>query len=101
MPTFVRVASISELEPGTAKTVTANGQEIAIYNVDGKIYATDNTCVHEGGPLGEGLLQGELISCPWHMWDFNVCTGELVNNCRIKLNSFPVEIDGTDIKVGV
>jgi nitrite reductase/ring-hydroxylating ferredoxin subunit len=101
MPTFVKVASTTELIPGTAKTVTANGHEIAIYNVDGKIYATDNTCVHEGGPLGEGLLQGDVISCPWHMWEFNVCSGEMVDNCSVKIATFPVEVEGTDIKVGV
>jgi len=90
MPNFVRVASTADLKPGTAMTVSVNGTEIALYNVAGKIYATDNTCLHQGGPLGEGTLQGEVITCPWHMWEYNV-----------KITTYPVEVQGTDIKVGV
>jgi nitrite reductase/ring-hydroxylating ferredoxin subunit len=101
MPDFVKVASTSDLKPGTAKTVAVKGMEIALYNLGGKIYATDNTCLHQGGPLGEGMLEGEVVSCPWHMWEYNVCTGEKVGDCSIKLQTFPVEVDGTDIKVGV
>ena len=101
MPNFVKVASTSDLKPGTAMTVVVNGIDIALYNVGGKIYSTDNTCVHQGGPLGEGILEGETISCPWHMWEYNVCTGEKLGNNSIKLSTYPVEVEGTDIKVGV
>lgn len=101
MPNFVKVASIADLKPGTAMAVSVNGLDIALYNVAGKIYATDNTCVHQGGPLGEGILEGEVISCPWHMWEYNVCTGEKLGDGSVKIATFPVEIDGTDIKVGV
>jgi len=101
MPNFVKVASIPDLKPGTAMTVEVNGKAIALYNVGGKIYATDNTCLHQGGPLGEGMLEGEVISCPWHMWEYNVCTGEKVGFSSIKLATYPVEVEGTDIKVGI
>ncbi len=101
MPNFVKVASTTDLKPGSAMSVAVNGVDIALYNVGGKIYATSNTCVHQGGPLGEGVLDGEVISCPWHMWEYNVCTGEKVGNSAIKLPSYPVEIEGTDIKVSV
>ncbi len=101
MPNYVKVATTSDLKPGKAMTVTVNGIDIALYNVGGKICATDNTCFHQGGPLGEGTLQGEVITCPWHMWEYNVCSGELVGNSSVKLATYPVEIDGSDIKVGV
>ena len=101
MPDFVKVASTADLKPGDAMTVSVNGKDIALYNVSGKIYATDNTCVHQGGPLGDGVLDGEVVSCPWHMWEYNVCTGEKVGNCAVKLVTYPVEVEGTDIKVGV
>ena len=101
MPNFVKVASMSDLKPGAAMTVVAEGKEIAIYNVGGKIFATNNTCLHQGGPLGEGILEGEVISCPWHMWEYNVCTGEKVGFSSIKLATYPVEVDGADIKVGI
>jgi len=101
MPNFVKVASLPDLKPGTAMTVAVNGKDIALYNVGGKIYATDNTCLHQGGPLGEGMLDGEVISCPWHMWEYNVRTGEKVDMSAVKLATYPVEVDGNDIKVGV
>ena len=101
MPNFVKVASTSDLKPGTAMTVSVNGKDIALYNVGGKIYATDNTCLHQGGPLGEGILEGEVVTCPWHMWEYNVCTGEKVGNSSVKVATYPVEVDGSDIKVGV
>jgi nitrite reductase/ring-hydroxylating ferredoxin subunit len=101
MPDFVKVASTSDLKPGTAMTVVANGIEIALYNVAGKICATSNTCLHQGGPLGEGILEGEVITCPWHMWEYHVRTGEKVGNNSLKLATYPVEVEGTDIKVGV
>jgi nitrite reductase (NADH) small subunit len=101
MPQFVKVASTAELQPGSAMTVAVNGVEIALYNVAGKVYATDNTCLHQGGPLGEGMLNGEVITCPWHMWEYNVCTGEKIGDGSVKVSTYPVEIDGSDIKVGV
>jgi nitrite reductase/ring-hydroxylating ferredoxin subunit len=101
MPDFVKVANTSDLAPGKAMTVVVNGKDIALYNVAGKIYATDNTCLHQGGPLGEGILEGEIISCPWHMWEYNVRTGEKVGFSSIKLATYPVEVEGADIKVAV
>lgn len=82
-------------------TVAVNGLDIALFNVRGKIYATSNTCLHQGGPLGEGILDGEVVTCPWHMWEYNVCTGELAGNSSVKLATYPVEVDGADIKVGI
>lgn len=101
MANFVKVASTSDLKPGAAMTVSVNGKDIALYNVNGKFYATDNTCLHQGGPLGEGILAGEVISCPWHMWEYNVCTGEKVGMSSLKLATYPVEVEGADIKVGI
>ena len=79
MAEFIKVASISELELGSCKTVEVQGKVIALFNVGGRIYALDNTCLHQGGPLGEGRLEGEVVTCPWHMWEFNVRTGEKVD----------------------
>ncbi|HTS71487.1 MAG TPA: Rieske 2Fe-2S domain-containing protein [Terriglobia bacterium] len=101
MPNYVKAASLADLKPGKAMTVSVNGLEIALYNVDGKIYATNNTCLHQGGPLGEGGLEGEVVTCPWHMWEYNVRTGELVGNSSVKLATYPVQVEGDEIKVGV
>ena len=74
MGEFIKVASTSEIGPGSVKKVEAAGKEIAVYNVDGAFYATTNICPHQGGPLDEGILEGTSIVCPWHAWAFDVCT---------------------------
>ena len=101
MAEYIKVANLSELAPGSAKTVQVNGLEIALFNVNGTIYATDNTCLHQGGPLGEGVLEGEVVTCPWHMWEYNVRTGEKVGETEYRIPTFQVKVEGNDIKVAL
>jgi len=101
MAEFVKVSSLSELNPGSAKVVEVMGKTIALFNVGGKIYATDNTCLHQGGPLGEGDLMSEVVVCPWHQWEYNVRTGEVVGDSSSKVLTYPVQVEGSDIKVAV
>jgi nitrite reductase/ring-hydroxylating ferredoxin subunit len=101
MAEFVKVATVSEIAPGSTKAVEVTGKAIALFNVEGTIYATDNTCLHQGGPLGEGELMGEVVICPWHQWEYNVRTGEMVGNASVKVVTYPVQIEGGDIKVAV
>jgi len=101
MENFVRVASLSELTPGTTRMVEAQGKEIALYNVDGKVYATTNICPHQGGPLAEGILEGTSIICPWHAWAFDVCSGTSPVNPRMKIDVYPVKVENDDIFVSV
>jgi nitrite reductase/ring-hydroxylating ferredoxin subunit len=101
MAEFVKVATLSDLAAGTCKPVEAGGKIIALFNVEGSVYALDNTCLHQGGPLGEGMLSGDVVTCPWHMWEYNVCTGEKVNSPGVKVATYPVEVEGNDIKVAV
>jgi nitrite reductase/ring-hydroxylating ferredoxin subunit len=101
MAEFVKVASLSELAPGSAKAVELKGKAIALFNVEGTIYATDNTCLHQGGPLGEGELMGDVVICPWHQWEYNVRTGEKVGDSSVKLATYSVQVEGSDIKVAV
>jgi nitrite reductase/ring-hydroxylating ferredoxin subunit len=69
--------------------------------VGGTIFATDNTCLHQGGPLGEGELVGDVVICPWHQWEYNVRTGEIPGNSSAKVATYPVQVEGNDIKVAV
>jgi len=101
MAEFVKVATLAELQPGSGKPVEVNGKAIALFNVGGEVFAIDNTCLHQGGPLGEGTLEGEVVTCPWHMWEYNVRTGEFVANPAIKVATYAVQVEGTDIKVAV
>jgi nitrite reductase/ring-hydroxylating ferredoxin subunit len=101
MAEFVKVASVSQLAPGSAKAIEVMGKTIALFNVEGTIYATDNTCLHQGGPLGEGDLMGEVVVCPWHQWEYNVRTGEMVGDSSVKIVTYPVRVEGDEIKVAV
>ncbi|HUX09071.1 MAG TPA: Rieske 2Fe-2S domain-containing protein [Terriglobia bacterium] len=101
MAEFVKVANLSELAAGVAKAVEVNGKSIALYNVNGTVYATANECLHQGGPLGEGMLEGHVITCPWHMWEYNVCNGENLEDSMLKLETYPVQVEGDDIKVAI
>jgi nitrite reductase/ring-hydroxylating ferredoxin subunit len=101
MATFVKVASTTDLQPGTGKTVEVGEKSIAIFNVHGKYHAIDNTCAHRGGPLGEGMLDGNIVTCPWHGWQWDVSSGKTTFNSAISVKCYPVEVDGTDIKIAV
>lgn len=101
MADFVKVLSTAELGEGQGKAVQAGGKAIALFNVGGTVYALDNTCLHRGGPLGEGMLEGNVITCPWHMWEYDVRTGEKVGAPSIEVATYPVQVEGNDIKVAV
>jgi nitrite reductase/ring-hydroxylating ferredoxin subunit len=91
---WVRVASVAEIAPGEARVVEAGGRTLAVFNVDGTYYALDNACTHRGGPLGDGDLEGTVVSCPWHAWRWDVTSGANVNNPAVRVASFPARVQG-------
>jgi nitrite reductase/ring-hydroxylating ferredoxin subunit len=101
MPRFVKVASVNDLPEGAVRAFDAAGTPVAIYNVDGKVYATSNVCPHRGGPLGEGSLEGTTVTCPWHAFRFEVATGQCANQPALKVACHAVRIDGQDILVEI
>ena len=101
MADFEKAARRDEVPEGQGKVVEVRGRKIALFNVGGKFYATDNTCLHRGGPLGEGHLRGNVVNCPWHMWGFDVTTGACESAPDEKLETFPVKAEGDDILVGI
>jgi len=100
---FVKVLSVKELPPGTAKQVELEekGLSLAVCNVDGKIYAMDGMCSHVGGPLGEGDLDGNALLCPWHGWQFDVMTGACAVKPGARQQIFAVRVEGDAILVDV
>ncbi|MDD2795736.1 non-heme iron oxygenase ferredoxin subunit [Acidocella sp.] len=87
----------SALGPGEMrKLVLPDGRAIAIYNVEGQFYATDDLCTHGGASLTEeGVLSGRIIECSWHFGSFNVTTGEVVTTpCSRDLRTYPISEAG-------
>ena len=99
---FVDTIKVSDLEPGTSLSIELEGGHgVALFNVEGEIFALDNTCPHAGGPLGDGTLDGEVVECPWHGWKFNVRTGHRVKNPaeEWRVPSYPVRVENGFIQV--
>jgi len=99
MSKLIRVAAVDEIPTGTGKEVLAGERILALYHVEGGFYALDGICPHAGGPLGEGALQGKIVTCPWHGWQFDVTTGQHCLNNHLKHPSFPVIVDGGEVFV--
>ncbi len=95
----VKVAAKGDVPAGEGRVVEAGGRTVAVFNVDGTYYAIDNTCAHRGGPLGEGDLDGTVVTCPWHGWRWDVATGANANNPAVKVACFPVSIEDGDLFV--
>lgn len=93
------VGATGELQPGACIRVEVpDGDELAVFNVDGEFYATENFCPHKGAPLSEGALCGHVIECGLHGWQFDVRSGEcLTVNERIK--SFKVKVEDGLVKI--
>lgn len=95
--TLTKVANVNDIKPGSTKVVVADGEMIALYNINGSFLATTNECVHKGGPLGEGYVEGEVVTCPLHGWKFNVVSGDSVNMPMVKIQTYKVVVQGEDI----
>lgn len=98
---LLRAAKKDEIPIGTIREFQLNGKTVAIANVDGKLYAIDNVCLHRGGPLGEGELRGKIVTCPWHGWTYDVTTGKTTMNPAVGVATYPIEIKGDDVFVEV
>ena len=89
---FIPIANLDDLPPGTCKSIETEDWGIALFNLDGHIFALDNTCPHAGGPLGEGSIEGEHVTCPWHGWKFHIPTGTCQKNPTLSWNVARYEV---------
>lgn len=98
--TWHDVAAIDELEDDDVMRVSANGAALALYNVDGKFYATDDCCTHEEASLSDGYLQDDTIECPRHQAIFHIPTGDVMSPpASVRLRTYPVRVDGDRVQV--
>ena len=103
MTDFVKVITTGDLTPGNGTVVEIDGKPIALFNVGGQFYALDNTCVHRGGPLGEGYVDGInlTVQCPWHGWVYSLVNGVSPVNPMAKVERFEVKVEGDEVLVAV
>lgn len=99
MSELIEVARTGDLAVGRMKVCSVNGRTIALYRTASGFFATDNTCPHRGGPLAEGDLIGNEITCPWHLWGFDVRTGLCPGNPEVSVATHEVRLDGERILV--
>jgi len=96
-----RVAKVAEIPAGTIREFQVEGKVIALANVGGKFHAINNSCLHRGGPLADGVLEGSVVTCPWHGWQFDVTSGKVSQNPAVGVDCYTLEVRGEDIFVSV
>src|SRR6266705_2966943 len=81
--------------------VVCGDKVVCIANVNGTISAMDNVCLHRGGPLGQGMIEGSKLVCPWHGWQWDPKTGEAAHNPSAKVAVYPLKIESGDVLVEI
>jgi nitrite reductase (NADH) small subunit len=99
---FTSIAAHSDLPPNnTAKEFSCGNKEICLANVNGEYSAIDNICLHQGGPLGQGMIENGKVVCPWHGWQYDPKTGALTQNPNLKVAVYPLKIEDGNVLVEV
>ena len=101
MSNWIRIAAEQELAPGSCGEYVAGRRIVALFNVEGRFYALDGICPHQGGPLGKGALAGCVVTCPWHGFQFDVTTGQHQSSRSLVQPMFPVKVERGEVWVDV
>jgi len=102
MPAFIKLAAQSELPaPGEAKEFELGDKVICVANLNGTISAMDNVCLHQGGPLGQGMIEGDKLVCPWHGWQYDPQTGQAAHNPNARVPVYPIKMEHGDVMVEI
>ena len=88
------VARLADCPPGSARELVVAERVLALYNIEGAFFALDGVCPHQGGPLGKGTLEGCIVTCPWHGWQFDVASGRHLPTGRIVQPRYEVRTEG-------
>jgi nitrite reductase/ring-hydroxylating ferredoxin subunit/hemoglobin-like flavoprotein len=95
----VRVARVDEVPEGKRKIVQVEGLSIGLFNQQGQLVALNNFCLHRGGPVCTGSLQGNTLTCPWHGFQYALPTGQMLIDPNARLESYPVEVEDGEVYV--
>lgn len=97
MAEYVPVATVAEIPEGGRKIVQVNSIPVALFHRSDGWYAIRNVCPHRGGPLGQGPLDGDLVTCPWHAWRFNITNGQNAMNPTAGVATYAVKVEGDQV----
>lgn len=96
---FRKLACVDELPEGGLFEVVEGKDIYALCNVAGDVRAISGVCPHHGGPLGQGVLEGSIVTCPWHAWEFDTGNGACTFNDKLRVPTYAVRIEGGEILV--
>jgi nitrite reductase (NADH) small subunit/3-phenylpropionate/trans-cinnamate dioxygenase ferredoxin subunit len=96
---FVGVGQVNEFVSGRGRMVTVSGRHVAVFRLGDEFFALDNMCLHRGGPLCEGPIANNVVTCPWHGWSYEIKTGTMVQDPRVGVSKHEVRIDGDQVSV--
>ena len=98
---FVFAAKDEQLSSDEGLTVELAGNEYALFRMDGKVVAMDNACPHEGAPLAQGSIEDGTVTCPWHGWTFNACTGCSIEPAGNDVKNYETTVEDGNIYIKV
>jgi len=102
MAQFIKAANTDDLKPGSGTLVELEGRRIALFNIDGNYYAIDDTCTHRGGPLSDGFVEGEKVTCPWHGAQYDIKTGAVLRPPAPQgVNKYNVRVQGSAVEIEI
>jgi nitrite reductase/ring-hydroxylating ferredoxin subunit len=94
MANRIDLCSAADVAPGNALKVETGGLMLAVFNVDGAFYVTDDACTHGPGSLSEGYIDGDVVECNFHNGQFDIKTGEVVSPpCMIPVKTYPAVVE--------
>lgn len=97
----VALVDVVSVPPGASAEVVAEGKIFAVFNVNGTFFVLDGICPHAGGPLGKGALRDNIVTCPWHGWQFDVSTGQHCLNHRLCQTQYEAKIEDGKVVVEI
>ena len=102
VPTRVELCKTDDVAAGTALRVEAGGVIVAVFNVEGQFYVTDDACTHGPGSLSEGYIDGDVVECNFHNGQFDIKTGEVVSPpCMVAVKIYPVTVEAGTVFIEV
>ena len=100
MPQQITLGCLDDFPIGEGREITAEGRIFAVFRLDeDQFQVIDGICPHAGGPLAKGHLQDNIVTCPWHGWQFDVQTGQHCLTPQIRNSCFPASIDENQLKI--